>query len=114
MCCLSLDSAGGVLILGWWESALFFKSSLFERLKAASSDFWKTLLADFQQPRSQPPTKPQRQTAHASRAGVSRREKVYGDSGGWLEWEVEWFDGRGWGISAALDAWGERLSFPVV
>ena len=24
-------SAGGVLILGWWESALFFKSSLFER-----------------------------------------------------------------------------------
>ena len=31
-----------------------------------------------------------------------------------LEWEVEWFDGRGWGISAALDAWDERLSFPVV
>jgi hypothetical protein len=24
-------SAGGVLILGWWKSALFFKSSLFER-----------------------------------------------------------------------------------
>ena len=21
-----------------------------------------------------------------------------------LEWEAEWFDGRGWGISAALDA----------
>ena len=25
------DSAGGELILGWWKSALFFKSSLFER-----------------------------------------------------------------------------------
>ena len=25
------DSAGGELILGWRESALFFKSSLFER-----------------------------------------------------------------------------------
>ena len=25
------DSAGGVLILGWRKSALFFKSSLFER-----------------------------------------------------------------------------------
>ena len=24
-------SAGGELILGWWKSALFFKSSLFER-----------------------------------------------------------------------------------
>ena len=22
-----------------------------------------------------------------------------------MEWEVEWFDGRGWGISATLDAW---------
>ena len=31
-----------------------------------------------------------------------------------LKWEVEWFDGRGWGISAALDAWDERLSFLVV
>ena len=27
---------------------------------------------------------------------------------------IEWFDGRGWGISAALDAWGERLSLFVV
>ena len=27
-------------------------------LSAASSDFWKTLLADSRQPRSQPPTKP--------------------------------------------------------
>ena len=34
-------------------------------LSAASSDFWKTLLADFQRLRSQPPTKPRRQTAHA-------------------------------------------------
>ena len=34
-------------------------------LSAASSDFWKTLLADFQRLRSQPPTKPRSQTAHA-------------------------------------------------
>ena len=27
-------------------------------LSAASSDFWKTVLAEFRQPRSQPPTKP--------------------------------------------------------
>ena len=66
------DSAGGELILGCWESALFFKSSLFERLQDASSDFWKTVLADFRQPRSQPPTKPQRQTAHTSRASLSQ------------------------------------------
>ena len=52
-------SAGGELILGWWKSALFFKSPLSERQQAASSDFLKTLLADFQCPRSQPPTKPQ-------------------------------------------------------
>lgn len=30
------------------------------------------------------------------------------------EWEAEWTSGRGWGISAALDAWSERLSFLVV
>ena len=53
------DSAGGELILGWRKSALFLKSPLSERLQDASSDFWKTLLADFQRPRSQPPTKPQ-------------------------------------------------------
>ena len=52
-------SAGGELILGRRESALFFKSPLSERLQDASSDFCKTLLADSRQPRSQPPTKPQ-------------------------------------------------------
>ena len=52
-------SAGGELILGRRESALFFKSPLSERQQAASSDFLKTLLADFRRPRSQPPTKPQ-------------------------------------------------------
>ena len=59
VCCLSPDSAGGELILGWRKSALFFKSPLSERLQDASSDFWKTVLAEFRQPRSQPPTKPQ-------------------------------------------------------
>ena len=67
------DSAGGELILGWRKSALFFKSPLSERLQDASSDFWKTVLAEFRQPRSQPPTKPRRQAAHASRAGFSGR-----------------------------------------
>ena len=52
-------SAGGELILGRRESALFFKSPLSERQQAASSDFLKTFLADFRRPRSQPPTKPQ-------------------------------------------------------
>ena len=52
-------SAGGELILGRRKSALFYKSPLSERQQAASSDFLKTLLADFQCPRSQPPTKPQ-------------------------------------------------------
>ena len=52
------DSAGGELILGWRKSALFFKSPLSERQQAASSDFLKTVLAEFRQPRSQPPTKP--------------------------------------------------------
>ena len=52
-------SAGGELILGRRESALFFKSPLSERQQAASSDFLKTLLADFRRPRSQPLTKPQ-------------------------------------------------------
>lgn len=52
-------SAGGELILGRRKSALFFKSPLSERQQAASSDFLKTLLADFRRPRSQPPTKPQ-------------------------------------------------------
>ena len=71
MCCLSPDSAGGELILGWRKSALFYKSPLSERLQDASSDFCKTLLADSRQPRSQPPTKPRRQAAHASRASLS-------------------------------------------
>ena len=31
-----------------------------------------------------------------------------------LECQIDLFDGRGWGIGAALDAWGERLSFLVV
>ena len=44
-------------------------------------------------------------------------------AGGWSEGESDgekwWgvkqsgFPGVGWGISAALDDWGERLSFPV-
>ena len=69
------DSAGGELILGWRKSALFFKSPLSERLQDASSDFWKTVLAEFRQPRSQPPTKPRRQAAHASRASVFQQKK---------------------------------------
>ena len=52
------DSAGGELILGWRKSALFLKSPLSERQQAASSDFSKTVLAEFRQPRIQPPTKP--------------------------------------------------------
>ena len=52
------DSAGGELILGWRKSALFLKSPLSERQQAASSDFLKTVLAEFRQTRSQPPTKP--------------------------------------------------------
>ena len=52
------DSAGGELILGCRKSALFLKSPLSERQQAASSDFLKTVLAEFRQPRSQPPTKP--------------------------------------------------------
>ena len=58
-----------------WQSALFFKSPLSERLQDASSDFWKTVLAEFRQPRSQPPTKPRRQAAHASRASVFQQKK---------------------------------------
>ena len=69
------DSAGGELILGWRKSALFLKSPLSERQQAASSDFLKTVLAEFRQPRSQPPTKPRRQTAHASRASVFQQKK---------------------------------------
>ena len=64
------DSAGGELILGWRKSALFLKSPLSERQQAASSDFLKTVLAEFRQPRSQPTTKPRRQAAHASRASL--------------------------------------------
>jgi len=57
-CCLAA-SAGGELILGRRKSALFYKSPLSERQQAASSDFCKTVLAEFRRPRSQPPTKPQ-------------------------------------------------------
>ena len=71
------DSAGGELILGWRKSALFYKSSLFERLQDASSDFCKTLLADSRQPRSQPPTKPQPEPMHTPRLVIQ---------GGWVGW----------------------------
>ena len=48
------------------------------------------------------------------RAGFSGGEvRVAGWEVG-SEWEAEWTSGRGWGISAALDAWSERLSFLVV
>ena len=40
-------SAGGELILGRRKSALFYKSPLSERQQAASSDFLKTVLAEF-------------------------------------------------------------------
>ena len=53
------DSAGGELILGWRKSALFLKSSLSERQQAASSDFLKTVLAEFRQPRSSPRRSPE-------------------------------------------------------
>ena len=53
------DSAGGELILGWRKSALFFKSPLSERQQAASSDFLKTVLAEFRQPRSSPRRSPE-------------------------------------------------------
>ena len=53
------DSAGGELILGWRKSALFLKSPLSERQQAASSDFLKTVLAEFRQPRSSPRRSPQ-------------------------------------------------------
>ena len=52
-------SAGGELILGRRESALFFKSPLSERQQAASSDFLKTVLAEFRQPRSSPRRSPE-------------------------------------------------------
>ena len=53
------DSAGGELILGWRKSALFIKSPLSERQQAASSDFLKTVLAEFRQPRSSPRRSPE-------------------------------------------------------
>lgn len=68
-------SAGGELILGRRESALFFKSPLSERQQAASSDFLKTFLADFRRPRSQPPTKPQtRQHPLPRRPSAQKKE----------------------------------------
>ena len=62
-------SAGGVRFLDGGNLRCFSKVRC---LSEASSDFWKTLLADSRQPRSQPPTKPRRQAAHASRASLSR------------------------------------------
>ena len=53
------DSAGGELILGWRKSALFLKSPLSERQQAASSDFLKTVLAEFRQPRASPRRSPE-------------------------------------------------------
>ena len=41
-------------LLRWRESALFFKSPLSERRHAASSDFWKTVLAESRRPRTSP------------------------------------------------------------
>jgi len=41
VCCLSADSAGGVLILSRWKSALLQKISLFERLLTQVRDFLK-------------------------------------------------------------------------
>ena len=69
-------SAGGELILGRRESALFFKSPLSERQQAASSDFLKTLLADFRRPRSQPPTKPQTRQHPLPRLVLPARKNV--------------------------------------
>ena len=48
-------SAGGELVLGRRESALFFKSPLSERRHAASSDFWKTVLAESRRPSTSSP-----------------------------------------------------------
>ena len=53
------DSAEGEQILGWRKSALFLKSPLSERQQAASSDFLKTVLAEFRQPRSSPRRSPE-------------------------------------------------------
>ncbi len=39
-------------------------------LSEASSDFCKTLLAEFRQPRSQPPTKPQPEPMHTPRLAI--------------------------------------------
>ena len=69
-------SAGGELILGRRESALFFKSPLSERQQAASSDFLKTLLADFRRPRSQPPTKPQTRQHPLPRRPSAQKKKT--------------------------------------
>ena len=41
-------------ILGGGTSALFFKSQLSERQKAASSGFWKMVLAESRRPRTSP------------------------------------------------------------
>ena len=61
--------AGGVRFLDGGNLRCFSKVRC---LSEASSDFWKTVLADFQRLRSQPPTKPRRQAAHASRASLIR------------------------------------------
>ena len=69
-------SAGGELILGRRKSALFYKSPLSERQQAASSDFCKTVLAEFRRPRSQPPTKPQTRQHPLPRLVHPARNKV--------------------------------------
>ena len=60
-------SAGGVRFLDGGNLRCFSKVRC---LSEASSDFWKTVLADFRRLRSQPPTKPQSRTDTVSRASV--------------------------------------------
>ena len=62
VCCLTTARQEGCCFLAGGHLRCFSKVRC---LSAASSDFWKTLLADFQRLRSQPPTKPRSQTAHA-------------------------------------------------
>ena len=69
VCGLSLALQEGSWFLAGGNLRCFSKVRC---LSEASSDFWKTLLADSRQPRSQSPTKPQRQTAHTSRASLSQ------------------------------------------
>ena len=63
-------SAEGVRFLGGGNLRCFSKVRC---LSEASSDFWKTVLADFRHLRSQPPTKPQSRTDTVSRASVQHQ-----------------------------------------